>query len=71
MTVTFMEREASGHFGGGVAEWLNALVLKTSKVLKPSGVRIPHPPPASINSFNSSQALCEVMLSIFESEEII
>ncbi|SVA61804.1 uncharacterized protein METZ01_LOCUS114658 [marine metagenome] len=28
MTATFVERGASGHFGGGVAEWLNALVLK-------------------------------------------
>ena len=30
---------------GEVAEWLNALVLKTSKGLRPSGVRIPPSPP--------------------------
>ena len=31
---------------GEVAEWLNALVLKTSKGLRPSGVRIPPSPPS-------------------------
>jgi hypothetical protein len=30
MAATFVEREAPGHFGGGVAERLNALVLKYS-----------------------------------------
>ena len=29
---------------GGVAEWLNAAVLKTVEVLQPPGVRIPPPP---------------------------
>ena len=51
--------------------WLNALVLKTSKVLKPSGVRIPHPPPAFIKEVNFRQASSGEMLSILESEEII
>ena len=45
MTATFVQRGASGHFGGGVAERLNALVLKTSKGLRPSRVRISPPPP--------------------------
>ena len=30
MAATFVQRGASGHFGGGVAERLNALVLKDS-----------------------------------------
>ena len=51
--------------------WLNALVLKTSKVLKPSGVRIPHPPPALIKEVNFPQASLGEILSILESEEII
>src|SRR5262249_5098076 len=35
---------------GGVAEWLNATVLKTVRPVRVSGVRIPPPPPLS--SFN-------------------
>src|SRR5690349_11859275 len=31
--------------GGGVAEWLNAAVLKTVRLERVSGVRIPPPPP--------------------------
>jgi hypothetical protein len=30
---------------GGVAEWLNAAVLKTVRLERASGVRIPPPPP--------------------------
>ncbi len=30
---------------GGMAEWLNALLLKSSMAERPSGVRIPLPPP--------------------------
>ena len=32
---------------GGVAEWLNATVLKTVRPVRVSGVRIPPPPPLS------------------------
>ncbi len=35
-----------------MAEWLNALVLKTSKGSRPSGVRIPVPPPFSLHPFH-------------------
>ncbi len=31
-------------FNGGLAEWLNAAVLKTVEVARPPGVRIPRPP---------------------------
>lgn len=40
-------RYGSGKELGGLAEWLKALVLKTSKGATPSRVRISHPPPLS------------------------
>jgi hypothetical protein len=33
---------------GGVAEWLKAAVLKTVRLERVSGVRIPPPPPLSV-----------------------
>ena len=38
---------------GGMAEWLKAAVLKTARLARVSGVRIPLPPP---------QALCNLLI---------
>src|SRR5229473_643573 len=35
---------------GGVAEWLNAAVLKTVRLERVSGVRIPPPPPSFLSN---------------------
>jgi hypothetical protein len=37
---------------GGVAEWFNAAVLKTVRLERVSGVRIPPPPPQRKSSIN-------------------
>jgi hypothetical protein len=37
------------HPAGGVAEWLNALVSKTSGRVSVSGVRISPPPPENLH----------------------
>ena len=41
---------------GGVAEWLNALVLKTSRPARVSWVRIPPPPPRCASSSRRTRA---------------
>ena len=35
---------------GGVAEWLNAVVLKTIESARAPGVRIPPPPPKNLDN---------------------
>ena len=43
---------------GGVAEWLNAPVLKTGMGESPSWVRIPPPPPLNLIKTVHYDALC-------------
>jgi hypothetical protein len=49
---------------GGVAEWLNAAVLKTVRLERVSGVRIPPPPPL-LKSIDRLRLFNAVLLLFF------
>ena len=52
-------------FYGGVAEWLNAPVLKTGMGESPSWVRIPPPPPLYRIKTTHYDALCISFLKVY------